>query len=259
MSTAFGLGVVTSTATATGNFSVNGGVAGGAALAHANATGQSGNATATANTGGGIFTAIQASAAAPVGSTASVESRARVGGAAPTLGMAAGLQAAAFVTALPSDGSNATAAVVQGASYPGNGSGISETFNSEVRLSIDLTQIAMVGNLQVQLTGLTFTQNGFDLLTFQIYKEGTLIESDMFTDVVVATVFFTNHTLDFGPAGTGVSGPLDLRFVFNVTDSTPGDGIGAAYTVIVPEPGTASLFAFGIAALLFSQRRRVRR
>ena len=106
------------------------------------------------------------------------------------------------MTALPSDGSNATAAIVQGASYPGNGSGISETFNSEVRLSIDLTQIAMVGNLQVQLTGLAFTQNGFDLLTFQIYKEGTLIESDMFTDVVVATVFFTNHTLDFGPAGT---------------------------------------------------------
>ena len=67
MSTAFGLGVVTSTATATGNFSVNGGVAGGAALAHASATGQSGNATATANTGGGIFTAIQASATAPVG------------------------------------------------------------------------------------------------------------------------------------------------------------------------------------------------
>ena len=66
--------------------------------------------------------------------------------------MAAGLQSAAFVTALPSDGSNATAAIVQGASYPGNGSGISETFNSEVRLSIDLTQIAMVGNLQVQLT-----------------------------------------------------------------------------------------------------------
>ncbi len=69
MSTAFGLGVVTSTATATGNFSVNGGVIGGAALAHASATGQSGSAAATANTGGGFFTAIQASATAPVGST----------------------------------------------------------------------------------------------------------------------------------------------------------------------------------------------
>ncbi len=231
---------------------------GGAALAHASATGQSGNATATANTGGGIFTAIQASAAAPVGSTASVESRARIGGAAPTLAMASGLQSAAFVTGLPS-GLSVTAAIVQGASYPGNGSGIPETFNSEVDLSIDLTQIANVGNLQIHLTDSASSGNGFDSLTFQIYKEGSVVESDVFANLALATAFFTDHTLDFGPAGSGVTGSLDLRFVFSLTGSGPGNGFIGAFTVDVPEPTIAGLFVCGVAVIIFSHRKRMRR
>ena len=85
-----------------------------------------------------------------------VESQARMRGVAPTLASAAGLQSAAFVSAWPTNATSAVASVVQGASYPGNGKGGSQTFNSEVNLSIDLSTMANVGNLQLHLSGFCF-------------------------------------------------------------------------------------------------------
>src|SRR5882762_4752340 len=86
---------------------------------------------------------------APVGATVNVESRASVTDAAPTLAMAAGLQSAAFVTAGLRNALPVAASIVQGASYPGNGSGVPETFHSEVNLSIELGTIAILNNLQI--------------------------------------------------------------------------------------------------------------
>ena len=70
---------------------------------------------------------------------------------------------------------------------------------------------------------------------------------------------------DFGAADQGVTGPLDLRFVFNLTGSQLGDGFAVSYTVdlgggnssrlnvpgAVPEPAIPALLLCGIAALIF--------
>ena len=242
ISSASGLGAVTSTATAISNFitpgsspifSVINPVFGGDALAHATATGQSGTATATAQTGGGAFSNVSASATAPVGGSADVKSQALMNGATPTLAMADGLQSAAFVTARPSDASPVVASIVQGAFYPGIGSGLPETFNSEVDFSIDLDRLGVVNNLQIHFLSAASTGAGFDMLTFQIYDEDLVVENDVFTDLASATAFFTNHTLDLGAAQEGSTGTLDLRFVFSLTGSQLGDGFSVAYTADV--------------------------
>ncbi len=86
-----------------------------------------------------------------------------------------------------------------------------------------------------------------------------MVESDVFANLASATAFFADHTLDFGPAGSGVVGALDLRIVFSLTGSHAGDGFSTALTVDVPEPATLGLFVCGIAALAFLQRKRMRR
>jgi hypothetical protein len=271
ISTASGLGAVSSTAAATANFHTAGSagilnpVFGGDALAHATATGQSGSATATAQTGGGIFTNVSASSMAPVETAVNVESRASVTGAAPSLAMAAGLQSAAFVTTGLRSSLPVTASIVQGASSPGSGSAVPETFHSEVNLSMELGTIMVGGNLQIHFIDSAVTGAGFDMLTFQIYKEGAVIENDVFTNLISATAFFMEHTLDFGPADQGVTGPLDLRFVFNLTGSQPGDGFAVSYTAdingannapsnvpgAVPEPAITALLLGGLALFIF--------
>ena len=110
--------------------------------------------------------------------------------------MASGLQSATFITADPT-GLPVSASIVQGAYYPGDGSGIAETFTSDLRLSIDLTQIADLEHLRIHLTSAESTGAGFSVLVFQIYKEGALIENDMFKDLTAAMAFFTNHDSGF--------------------------------------------------------------
>ena len=121
------------------------------------------------------------------------------------------------------------------------------------------------GNLQIHFIDSAVTGAGFDMLTFQIYKEGAVIENDVFTDLVSATAFFMEHTLDFGPADQGVTGPLDLRFVFDLTGSQPGDGFAISYTAdinggnnthsdmpgAVPEPEITALLLGGLALFIF--------
>lgn len=82
---------------------------------------------------------------------------------------------------------------------------------SQVNLSINLSAIASVGNLLITLEGSSGSGNGFESLTFQIFKESSLIENDLFTNLSAATAFFSNRTLDFGLARSGVTGDLDLR------------------------------------------------
>ena len=263
-SSAFGLGAVTSYRDGDGHVfpppSIPNapGVPGGAALARANATGQSGTAFAVADTASATFASLHAAAVAPVNGSTSVEARARIGGTAPELSMAQGLQSAAFITAQPANIPAVSAAIVQGLFDNSNskrGTGSGGTLESEIALSIDLTQIVSLSNLQIHFLNPVTSGNGFDSLTFQIFRENIIVESDTFTDVASATDFFTDHTLDFGPAGSGVTGNLDLEFLITLTGSQPGGGFGLSYTAAVPEPETVGLLLSGIVPLLFFCRK----
>ena len=262
--TAFGLGAVSSTAMATGTFfpppyPFNApGVPGGAALARANATGQSGTAFAVAVPHQPLshrYTLLPSrqSMAARALNRAPESAEPRL--SSP---WSQGLQSASFITAQPANISSVSAAIVQGLFDNSNskrGTGSGGTLESEIALSIDLTQIVSLSNLQIHFLNPVTSGNGFDSLTFQIFRENIIVESDTFTDVASATDFFTDHTLDFGPAGSGVTGNLDLEFLVTLTGSQPSGGFGLSYTAAVPEPETVGLLLSGIVPLLFFCRK----
>ena len=80
-----------------------------------------------------------------------------------------------------------------------------------------------------------------------------------FTNSASASAFFTDRTLDLGPIGAGVSGPLDLTLEMDATVE-PGDGFASNVLLgnvtpgsgVVPEP-SGGLLLCGTAGVLCAE------
>lgn len=262
----------------------------GSALAHAESTGTSGNASALAQSGAGFFDAagivrqVSATASAPVASTSIAESRTAVSEPAPDPGLAVGLQSAAFATALPSDADAQTALegnpnvelnfdvggasdilglVVLGGAYSGNGLGTSQTYISTVDFQLNMTPL--LGNSQDLLVGLldpTSLGVGFDTLNFQIALEGSTVIDEMFTDLGDAAAYFDNQTLNLDSWADGISDDniLDVAFALSLTTDDLGAGFSSdlifGNSAVIPLPPAVWLFGSGLLGLMVICRRK---
>jgi MYXO-CTERM domain-containing protein len=66
---------------------------------------------------------------------------------------------------------------------------------------------------------------GFDSLTFQVTREGTMVVNQTFATVAAATAFLDDHVLNLGSNGVAnVSGALDLVFNLSMTTNDAGAG-----------------------------------
>ena len=262
----------------------------GSALAHAESTGTGGNASALAQSGaglldaGGIVRQVSATATAPVASTSVAESRTAVSEQAPDSDLAMGLHSAAFATALPSDAdilealagnpnveqnfdvggtSDVLGLVVLGGAYSDNGSGILQTYTSNVNFQFNMTPL--LGNSQDWLVGLldpTALGVGFDTLNFQIALEGSTVIDEMFTDLGGAAAYFDDRTLNLGSWADGISDDniLDVAIEFSLTTDDLGSGFSSdlifGNSTVIPLPPSVWLFGSGLLGLIVISRRK---
>jgi hypothetical protein len=262
----------------------------GSAVAHAESSGVSGEASTLAQSGnryetdGSIARQVSASAIAPVASTSVSESRTAVGELAPDPIIAVGLQSAAFATALPSDVDSQAALednpnvdlnfdvggtsdmlglVVLGGAYSQNGSGILQTYTSNAAFVLDMT--SLLGNSQDLLVGLldpTALGVGFDTLMFQIEIEGSTVIDEMFTDLGDALTYFDDQTLNLGTWADWISDDniMDVAFALSLTTDDLGAGFSSdlifGNSTVIPLPPAILLFGTGLLGLVAIARRK---
>jgi MYXO-CTERM domain-containing protein len=261
----------------------------GSAFSDAMASGSSGAAQGSASTSGGIVTNAAARGSVPLtGNLGHVQFRSAVARPAPIPAAAAGIQAAAFLTALPgtSDSitaltsspnthhdfnvagegtgqtSNVLALIIMGGTHVTGGS-ISQTGSSTVSESIDVSQLASQQNLLIGFLQPTLIGPGFDSLHFQIMAAGMTVANQTFTDTATALSYFTDNTLDLGKISSGMTGSLDLSFQYDLTEKV-GGGFTTSFLVAnsslgsgpasVPEPAAFAPLAFAMIGL--TRRRR---
>jgi len=147
--------------------------------------------------------------------------------------------------------------VVLGGGLAGDADPLSMTTYSSVSFQLDLAQLSFTGQLVVGLLDPAFDGAGFDSLEFQILREGISAVSASFLSVASALAYFDDQVLDLGGIADGVSGSLDLTFLWTLTSDDPGAGFRANLIFAnAPEPWLGVLL--GVAALALAVRKRAR-
>jgi hypothetical protein len=196
-STALLGGTANATATATGGFqSANTNansfattINGNAAQALSTASGGLGQAQATAQTNFGNFTSVQSTSTSPVGGgTTAATAIAQAGGVVSLSNPIVPGQSFSVVSGA-GFGALTVANGSMGAGYGGI-NGISVTYKE----SVSFTQIG--GNFVLDLLSSDALGIGFDSALFQISLNGLVIDSQPFTDLASAEVFFSNNLIN---------------------------------------------------------------
>jgi len=271
-STVTGVNSLSSQATAFGG--VGAGNRFGTASATATGTGKSGTATATSQSGA-QERLIRGTTTAVIGSTDVAQSSTAVGGASPDPSLAAGLQAVAFGTLLPTSSgassllglhpavpkalltpqSTTLAQIVLGGGTPDtlDVSG-SHTYSASIAISVDPSQVSTNGNLILGLSPAVVTGNSFDLIHFQVTEGSQVVQDKSFASLSAADAYFSNQSIDLGVPSSG-SGALELGFSLDVTAHDPGERFVESFLVAIPEPSTALLVTAGLGGLAMIRRR----
>lgn len=77
--------------------------------------------------------------------------------------------------------------------YPGDGSGLSKTFEAELSLVLDPGSLSTPQNLMIGLLDPIAAGTGFDSLTFQIKRGTVFVVNQTFTDLATALTFLTTR------------------------------------------------------------------
>ncbi|HTV49486.1 MAG TPA: autotransporter-associated beta strand repeat-containing protein, partial [Phycisphaerae bacterium] len=241
---------VNATANASGGLGGGSYGIGGSALADAYATGLGGSSQAFASSSGGAIISAEAFASAPViaGAVAAhTEAFAITEGPTRVSSLANGIQAAAFISALPSNGDalaalndspNVNSNFDVGGDGPGPASeilglmtlassnmttGSPTTYHSEADWYINLAGLTnSQQDLLVGLLGANYSGTGS--VTFTIDQNGQMTTELSDASFASAGAFFNDDTLNLGAIGAGL-GPdqfLSLNFLLDVTPGTNG-------------------------------------
>ncbi len=149
---------------------------------------------------------------------------------------------------------NALGYGVLGGGAADSGSGASLVYTSMVEFEFDIT--ASDGDLLIGLLDPVTKNNGFDSLHFQLFVEGNLEFDEIFATSGDATTFFDDQMLTVSDWSTGLVGVLDLKFQFDLTASTAGDGFYMNFvTGTVPVPPALWLFGSALGLLGWVRRK----
>ncbi len=246
------VGTATATASATGFGQAQASATGSSASVFA--TGSSASTTVKA-TGSGLYSFVQGTALAPADRVGAASSQGIVNGAnpAPTFATAANFESAAYATAAPlssdvttawasdanvksafnNNASNVNGLLLANMQYAAGGTGASHDYSSVLELNENNAPLTgnglVVGLLTPQLTG-SGLQPG-DLLRFRIQRQGiTLVDQIFSTNPTLG--YFQNSVFDLGVQNSGLNGAnLDVQFLFDLTTTHPGSGVGAQFIV----------------------------
>ena len=243
--------------------------------AHVSASGSSGHAQSTAQTGLGLVGVAQAVATGQVGSTATTLATAQAGGSGPAFAnpgqtayaFAVGLPDKTYSTTLIGGASNVAGALlgpgdivfgagISGANYAADGGGASHAYSAVSTFDFaGLGGDLILGLIDDQATG--FAKGlGFQSMEFYVDVNGAQILDVTFGNLSVAESFFRDDVLDLG----AYANPIDLTLGYKlVADGDGGFGFDYAFGGAVPEPSTWALMLTGFAGLGVAGLRRARK
>ena len=129
-----------------------------------------------------------------------------------------------------------------GAVYGGTGASLTYQESADFMVNVGVPS----GLFLIDLLDSALLKNGFDSAAFQIHLNGSLFESQPFSDPVSAQEFFANNLIKV----LLVAGPNDVQLSFSETMSSAG-GFSFDYSAIppVPEPPALPLFATGLGVM----------
>jgi hypothetical protein len=255
-STAGTAGAVSNNATAgTAGTAISSATANGVTSADSIADGGSGSATARASSSG-LFSFIQETAIAPADITGDAEGRGLInqGVVAPTYTTAAAYQSAAYVITTPlasdvaaawtndakvkaafnTNTANVNTLLLASMQYPTAGSGTSHDYSTVLEVNEANAQLNANGLVLGLLTN-NIIGSGLlpgDSLRFRIERGGSSIVDQTFTTNPAVLSFFQNTVFDLGIENAALNGGnLDLQFLFDLTSTHAGSGIGAQFVL----------------------------
>jgi hypothetical protein len=102
----------------------------------------------------------------------------------------------------------------------------SRIYTSSATFAIDLSSLPNPRqDLVLALLDTNVQGGGFDSMTFQVTREGTMVVNQTFATVAAANTFLNDSVLNLGSNGVGnVSGNLDLIFSLSLTTNDAGAG-----------------------------------
>ena len=220
-------------------------------------TGASGLSAATAKANStGLISFLQTIANAPVDASANATSRAQLNMAAPpfTTGNTAQATATLIGTPLASDvttrwspdanvknafsnnAANVSALGIADVQYPSTGTGTSHTYSTVLELNENNAQLNS-NSLVVGMLGVLIEGNGAglqpgDSLRFRIQRNSTILVDQTLTTNSAFLNYFQNTVFNLGSQNAGLNGAnLDVKFLFDLTGTHPGAGIGVQFLV----------------------------
>jgi len=222
---------MSSTAQAIGGYPGVGSSLRGAALARADGGVFVESTVASAQSGGGLISFLEADASG--GLSGAVEARAAVARQTPDPTLADGLKAGSYATGLPSVNDVLTVvshSPIVAANFDIGGTSdllgllVLEGNVGSVTVVVQTAQLRMAQDLKVGFVNPVVTGNGFNAVTFRIIKQGITLVNTNFTDSHSAWNYFNNRILDFGPITNNVSTNLNLQFVLSANTSNNSVG-----------------------------------